>query len=54
LTKRSEICELRAAMTIRTILTPVDSAASAAADSRAQAWLWWHLPVSAAACLHRW
>jgi hypothetical protein len=46
--------ELAGAMTTETILLPVDGAASAAADSRAPAWLWWHAMTSAAACLHRW
>jgi len=42
------------AMNTETIHLPVEGAAPAAADSRAQAWLWWHLDPSAAACLHRW
>jgi hypothetical protein len=50
----SEICELRPAMNTETILFPVEGAAAAAADSRARAWRWRHVPPSAAACLHRW
>jgi hypothetical protein len=46
--------EFAAAMTTEQILLPVDGAAPAAADSRAQAWLWWHGFPSSAACLHRW
>jgi hypothetical protein len=36
------------------ILFPVQAAAPAAADSHAQAWLWWHGMDSAAARAHRW
>jgi hypothetical protein len=36
------------------ILPTTFDAAPAAAVARAQAWLWWHDMMSAAARLHRW
>jgi hypothetical protein len=54
LTNLSEIWELHPVMKAGALLLPIAAAAPAAADSRAQAWLWRHDTTPAAARLHRW